>query len=287
MMEKIQKFGGAMFTPVMLFAVSAVLIGFGTLFTTEQIMGSIAAQGTLWRGFWDMIMSGGWTVFNQLPLLFAVSLPIGLANKQNARACMESLVIYLIFNYYVSSILTTWGPTFGVDFAQEVGAGSGLANIANIKTLDMGMMGALLISGIAIHLHNKYFNTRLPEWLGVFKGSAFVVGLGFIVMIPTALLACLIWPKIQLVISSFQGLVTGSGVFGVWIFVLLERLLIPFGLHHLLYAPIFYDSVLVPGGIYTAWAKMLPELASSTKPLMELAPFAAFTATVGQKSLGV
>ena len=59
MMEKIQKFGGAMFTPVMLFAVSAVLIGFGILFTNEQILGSIAAEGTFWRGFWDMVLSGG------------------------------------------------------------------------------------------------------------------------------------------------------------------------------------------------------------------------------------
>ncbi|MDU3153674.1 MAG: alpha-glucoside-specific phosphotransferase enzyme IIB component, partial [Anaerococcus hydrogenalis] len=70
---------------------------------------------------------------------------------------MESLVIYLIFNYYVASILGTWGSVFGVDYALEAGADSGLANIANIKTLDMGMMGALLISGLAIFLHNKYF----------------------------------------------------------------------------------------------------------------------------------
>ena len=285
-MEKIQKFGGAMFTPVMLFAVSAVLIGFGILFTNEQILGSIAAEGTFWRGFWDMVLSGGWTVFNQLPLLFAVSLPIGLANKQNAIACMESLVIYLIFNYYVASILGTWGAVFGVDYALEAGAESGLANIANIKTLDMGMMGALLISGLAIFLHNKYFDTRLPEWLGVFRGSAFVVGLGFIAMIPAAVLACLVWPKVQMGISSFQGFITSAGGLGVWVFILLERLLIPFGLHHLLYAPIYYDSVLVSGGIYAAWAKQLPELAASTKPLIDLAPYAAFTATGWSKLFG-
>ncbi len=68
MMEKIQKFGGAMFTPVMLFAVSALLIGFGTLFTTEVIMGPIASEGTIWFGIWGMILSGAWVVFNQLPL---------------------------------------------------------------------------------------------------------------------------------------------------------------------------------------------------------------------------
>ena len=163
MKEKIQRFGGAMFTPVMLFAVSALLIGFGTLFTTEVIMGPMASEGTIWFGFWDMVLSGAWVVFNQLPLLFAIALPIGLAKKQNARASMEAFVIYIVFLNYVSTILKHWGASFGVDFSQEVGGASGLAMIANVKTLDMGMMGALLISGIAIYLHNRFFDTRLPE----------------------------------------------------------------------------------------------------------------------------
>lgn len=285
-MEKIQKFGGAMFTPVMLFAVSALLIGFGTLFTTDVIMGPIASEGTIWFGFWDMILSGAWVVFNQLPLLFAIALPIGLARKQNARASMEAFVIYLVFLNYVSSILKHWGPTFGVDFSQEVGGASGLALIANIKTLDMGMMGALLISGIAIWLHNRYFDKRLPEALGVFKGSAFVLGIGFIVMIPVAFLAVLIWPKIQAGMNSFRDLILNSGTLGVGIFVLLEKLLIPFGLHHLLYAPMYYDSLVVPGGIYAYWAQNLPQIAAATGSLKEIAPYAQLTATGWSKIFG-
>ncbi|WP_296141608.1 alpha-glucoside-specific PTS transporter subunit IIBC [uncultured Anaerococcus sp.] len=286
MMEKIQKFGGAMFTPVMLFAVSALLIGFGTLFTTDVIMGPTASEGTVWFGFWDMILSGAWVVFNQLPLLFAIALPIGLARKQNARASMEAFVIYLVFLNYVSSILKHWGPTFGVDFSQEVGGASGLALIANIKTLDMGMMGALLISGIAIWLHNRYFDKRLPEALGVFKGSAFVLGIGFIVMIPVAFLAVLIWPKIQAGMNSFRDLILNSGTLGVGIFVLLEKLLIPFGLHHLLYAPMYYDSLVVPGGIYAYWAQNLPQIAAATGSLKEIAPYAQLTATGWSKIFG-
>lgn len=286
MKEKIQRFGGAMFTPVMLFAVSALLIGFGTLFTTEVIMGPIATEGTVWFGVWDMILSGAWVVFNQLPLLFAIALPIGLAKKQNARASMEAFVIYLVFLNYVSTILKHWGTTFGVDFSQEVGGASGLAMIANIKTLDMGMMGALLISGIAIYLHNRFFDTRLPEALGVFKGSAFVLGIGFIVMIPVAFLAVLIWPKIQAGMNVFRDLILASGTAGVGIFVLLERLLIPFGLHHLLYAPMFYDSLVVPGGIYAYWAQNLPQIAAATGSLKEIAPYAQLTATGWSKIFG-
>lgn len=286
MMQKIQKFGGAMFTPVLLFAFAGVVIGLGTLFTTEVIFGSLAAPDTLWYGVWNVILQGGWTVFNQLPLLFAVSLPIGLANKQNARCCMEVLVAYLTFNYFVSTMLSQWGPTFGVDFSAEVGGSSGLAMVASIKTLDMGMIGALAISGIVIALHNKFFDTELPEWLGVFSGSTFVYMIAFFVMLPTALVACLVWPHVQDGIRAFQGFVATVGLPGVWIFAFLERALIPFGLHHLLYSPFYYDNAVVNGGIYAAFAKQLPEIAASSAPLTELAPYAAFTCSTWSKMFG-
>lgn len=286
MIQKIQKFGGAMFTPVMLFTFAAVVVGVGTLFTTEVVMGPIAAEGTTWYNCWNVVLQGGWTIFNQLPLLFAVSLPIGLAKRQNARCCMEALVAYLTFNYFVNAILTVWGGSLGVDITAEVGRASGLASVAGIKTLDMGMFGALGISGVVISLHNRFFDTELPEWLGVFSGPTFVYLISFFVMIPLAVLACLFWPKVQLGIGAFQGFILGAGSFGVWVFVALERLLIPFGLHHLLYAPFYYDNVVVQGGIYSAWATQLPQIASSTDSLKNLAPYASYTATGWSKIFG-
>lgn len=156
MMQKIQKFGGAMFTPVLLFAFAGISVGIGTLFTTQAIMGSLAAPTSMWYKCWNVFLQGGWTVFNQLPLLFAVSLPIGMAKKQNARCCMEALVLYMTFHYFVNTILTQWGGVFGVNMNAEVGGTSGLAMIASIKTLDMGMVGALAVSGIVIYLHNRF-----------------------------------------------------------------------------------------------------------------------------------
>ncbi|MBS7008974.1 alpha-glucoside-specific PTS transporter subunit IIBC [Anaerostipes sp.] len=286
MMQKIQKFGGAMFTPVLLFAFAGIVIGIGTLFTTETIMGSLAAPSSMWYKCWNVLLQGGWTVFNQLPLLFVVGLPIGMAKKQNARCCMEALVLYLTFHYFLSTILSQWGGAFGVDFAQEVGGTSGLTMIANIKTLDMGMMGALAIAGIVIYLHNRFFDTELPEWLGTFSGSTFVFMIGFFVMIPVAVLAALLWPKIQLGMFAFQGFVKGAGALGVWVFVFLERALIPFGLHHILYSPFYYDNVVVPGGLYAYWATKLPEIAASTASLKSLVPMAGFTSTGFSKIFG-
>lgn len=286
MMEKIQKFGGAMFTPVLLFAFAGVVIGLGTLFTTEVIFGPMAAPGTMWYGVWNVVLQGGWTVFNQLPLLFAVSLPIGLAKKHSARCCMEVLVGYLTFNYFMATMLSQWGGFFGVDYAAETGGESGLAMIASIKTLDMGMIGALSISGIIIWLHNRLFEFELPEWLGVFSGSTFVYAATFFVMIPVAFAFCLIWPHVQDGIRAFQIFVASVGLPGVGIFAFLERALIPFGLHHLLYSPFYYDNAVVNGGIYAAFAKDLPMIAASSAPLNELAPYAAFTCSSWSKIFG-
>lgn len=286
MMQKIQKFGGAMFTPVLLFAFAGISVGIGTLFTTQAIMGGLAAPTSMWYKCWNVFLQGGWTVFNQLPLLFAVSLPIGMAKKQNARCCMEALVLYMTFHYFVNTILTQWGGVFGVNMNAEVGGTSGLAMIASIKTLDMGMVGALAVSGIVIYLHNRFFDTELPEWLGSFSGSTFVFMIGFFVMIPVAVLACAFWPKVQLGITAFQGFVKSAGAIGIFVFNFLERALIPFGLHHLLYSPFYYDNVVVPGGLYAYWAKLLPQIAASTASLKSFCPEAGFTASGFAKMFG-
>lgn len=286
MMQKIQKFGGAMFTPVLLFAFAGVVVGLGTLFTTEVIFGDLAAPTSPWYLCWNVVLQGGWTVFNQLPILFAVSLPIGLAKKQNARCCMEALVGYLTFHYFVNTILSQWGGALGVDFSAEVGSASGLAMVCSIKTLDMGMIGALAVSGIIIAIHNKFFDTELPDWLGVFNGSVFVYVICFFVLLPTAVVACIVWPHVQDGISALQGFLISTGLVGVWVFTFLERILIPFGLHHLLYSPLFYDNVVVHGGIYSAWATALPDIAASTESLKTLAPWASFTCTGWSKMFG-
>lgn len=287
MMQRIQRFGGAMFAPVMLFTFAAVVVGLGTLFTTQSLMGPLAADGTVWSDVWNVLLAGGWTVFNQLPILFAVALPIGLAKRQQARCCMESIVTYLTFNYFLNQILSFWGPQLGVDFSAEVGQASGLANLAGIKTLDTGMIGALLVAGIVVALHDRFFDTRLPEWLGVFSGSTFVYMLAFLAMVPLAGVVAVVWPRVQEGMRFLQGAIVSAGTLGVGIYVFLERTLIPFGLHHLLYAPIYYDSVVVDGGIYAAWANALPDLAASTRPLKDLAPWASLTATGWSKLFGV
>lgn len=275
-MQKIQRFGGAMFTPVLLFSFAGIMVGLSTLFMNQSIFGALASEEGMWYKIWFLIQEGAWMVFRQMPLLFAIGLPVGLAKKQNARCVLEAFTIYVTFNYFLSTILKFWGADFGVDFFAEVGETSGLANICGIKTLDTGMFGALVISGIVVWLHNRYFDKELPEWLGIFSGSSFVVMLGFFAMIPMAFLFAGCWPKVQDAMLMLQDFFKTSGSAGVGFYAFCEKILLPTGLHHFIYAPFALDSAVVPGGLEAYWNLHLNEFANSTLPLKELLPAGGF-----------
>ncbi len=275
-MQKMQRFGGAMFTPVIMFGVFGILVGLSILCNNPMILGSIAEEGTAWHNFWYIVEQGSWTVFNQMALLFCIGLPIGLAKKENARAAMESFLIFMIFNYFIQAMMTLWGSSFGVDFSKAAGAGTGLTMIANIKTLDTGIVGAIIIASISVWLHNKLFDVNVPDYMGIFKGSSLVVVAGFGLMIPVAYIFCLVWPQVQAAISSLQVFLTSAGVFGVWLYTFLERFLIPTGLHHFIYLPFQFGPAVVDNGIQAYWLAHIKEFAESTKPLAELFPQGGF-----------
>ncbi|MDR1508022.1 MAG: alpha-glucoside-specific PTS transporter subunit IIBC [Synergistaceae bacterium] len=283
MMQKIQRFGGAMFTPVLLFAFAGIMAGLSTLFMNPAVMGSLTNADTLWFKIWAVVENGSWTVFRNMSLVFAVALPIGLAKKQNARACLEALILYLTFNYFLNQLLSQWGQYFGVDFES---AGTGLASVAGIRTLDMGILGGLAVSGVVIFLHNRFFDTKLPEWLGIFKGSSLIFAMGFFVMIPLALLSAFIWPPVQRGIAAAQVYLVGGGVPGVGIYAFLNRILIPTGLHHFIYSPFLYDNLVVNGGIVSYWMQHMQEFAASSEPLMTLFPQGGFALYGMEKIFG-
>ncbi|UDL72882.1 alpha-glucoside-specific PTS transporter subunit IIBC [Corynebacterium uberis] len=275
-MEKVQRFGSAMLAPVLLFAVAGLAVALAIIAQNEQIFGSLAADGTWWSTFWGIWEAGSWTVFNQMELLFVLGLPIALAKMANARAVLETAMIYLTFNYFVGAMLEAFGDTFGVDYSAEAGGESGLKMIAGIKTLDTGILGAIFIAAIAVWIHNRYFEKKLPEFLGIFQGSQYVYAVGMLLMIPLALLVCLVWPQVQLGIASLQGFLVSSGAIGVGLYTFLERILIPTGLHHFVYSPFIFGPAVVPEGIQAYWIQHIETFSASTSPLKELFPGGGF-----------
>ena len=276
MMQKLQRYGGSMFTPVLLFAFSGIVLAITIMLNNPQIVGGIAEEGTTWNSILSILENGAWTVFNQMELFFVIGIALGLAKIANASAVMEAVVVYLTFNYFLSGILEYFGSTFGDDFSQNVGSTSGMKLIAGIKTLDTGIIGAIVISSLTVWLHNKYFEKKLPEWLGIFQGSAYVVILGYFMMIPIAVVVAWVWPIVQSGIGSLQGFLASSGTMGVWFYHLFERALIPTGLHHFIYTPFMFGPAVVEDGIVKYWMGNLGSFAQSTESLKAMFPAGGF-----------
>ncbi|CZX16924.1 alpha-glucoside-specific PTS transporter subunit IIBC [Enterobacter hormaechei] len=287
MLSQIQRFGGAMFTPVLLFPFAGIVVGIAIMLRNPLFVGeALTAPDNLFAQIVHIIEEGGWAVFRNMPLIFAVGLPIGLAKQAQGRACLAVLISFLTWNYFINAMGMTWGHFFGVDFSAEPTAGSGLAMIAGIKTLDTSIIGAIIISGLVTAIHNRFFDKPLPVFLGIFQGTSFVVILAFFVMIPCAWLTLLGWPKVQMGIESLQAFLRTAGALGVWVYTFLERILIPTGLHHFVYGPFIFGPAAVEGGIQVYWAQHLQEFGQSTVPLKTLFPEGGFALHGNSKVFG-
>ena len=169
MLQKIQRFGGAMFAPAMLFSISGLMVGISALATTVDIVGDLAVYGTPWYFFWSIVQRGSWTVFKRLPLLFAIALPIGLAQKQPARCCLEALAAYFAYCFFLSEIIEISGNNLGLMYPSPLAPATGITVIDGIKTLDTGIIGPMAVSTIVVAIHDRFYDAKVPDWLGTFS----------------------------------------------------------------------------------------------------------------------
>lgn len=276
-----------MFAPAMLFSISGLMVGISALATTVDIVGDFAVYGTPWYFFWTIVQRGSWTVFRRLPLLFAIALPIGLAQKQPARCCLEALVAYFAYCFFLSEIIKISGDNLGLMYPSFLAPATGITVIDGIKTLDTGIIGPLAVSAIVVAIHDRFYDAKVPDWLGTFSGSSLVYLISFFAVLGLAIVSAIAVPFIYGATDTLRHALAGVGTPGVGLFVFLERALEPIGLHHLLYMPIYYDNLVVNEGIYATWTNLLPILSHSTRPLNELAPWAGFTATGWVKLFGL
>lgn len=286
MLSAIQRLGGAMFTPVLLFPFVGILVGLTIVLKNPAFVGDLADKQGMFYQILLVIEEGGWTIFRNMALLFAIGLPIGLAKTAHARAVLVVLVSYLTFNYFINAMGSLWGHYFGVDFTQQIGGMSGLTEIAGIKTLDTGIFGAIIISALVTWIHNRTFEKQLPAYLGIFQGASYVAMVSFFIMLPAAWLTLMIWPSIQHGIMNLQSFMVSSGSFGVWLYTFLERILIPTGLHHFIYAPFVFGNVATPNGITVDWFTQLSTFTHSAQPMEELFPAGGFALHGNSKIFG-
>ncbi|ELE6590505.1 alpha-glucoside-specific PTS transporter subunit IIBC [Vibrio alginolyticus] len=263
MKDIIQRFGAAMFVPVLLFPAAGMLLGFSVVLLNQEVF-PWALEGSAWVKVSTIILQASLAVFKNMALIFAVGLPIALAKKASGRAVLATLVSYITYNYVIGGILQFWGPELGVNYTEGE---RGLTEVGGILTLDTNLLGAILIASLSVWVHNRFFDKKLPDWAAVFGGTPLVVIISFPIMVVMAILTCLTWPSIQHGINNLQSFLVSAGSLGVWLFTFLERIMIPTGLHHFVYGPVFYGPVAVDGGTVAYWIQNIQAFAQSSESL--------------------
>lgn len=237
----LQRVGRSFMLPIALLPVAGLLLGIGSSFTNETMLSTynltgVIHEGTLIYTILDIMKFAGSVVFDNLALLFAMGVAIGMAKKEKDVAALSGAVAYLIMNSAVAALIAANG---GVDAMPE----NSTASVLGITTLQMGVFGGIIVGLGVAALHNRFYKIELPQVLSFFGGTRFVPIICSLVYLIVGVIMFYIWPIVQTGISMLGNLVLNSGYIGTWIYGIIERALIPFGLHHVFYIPFWQTSV--------------------------------------------
>ena len=237
----LQRVGRSFMLPIALLPVAGLLLGIGSSFTNETMLAayglnSVIHPGTLIYTILDVMSQTGSAVFNNLALLFAMGVAIGMARKEKEVAALSGAVAYIIMNTAIQAMINAAG---GVDAMPA----NSTTTMLGITTLQMGVFGGIVVGLGVAALHNKFYKIELPQVLAFFGGTRFVPIISSIVYLVVGIAMFYIWPVVQNGIAALGALVLASGYAGTFIYGLLERALIPFGLHHVFYMPFWQTAV--------------------------------------------
>lgn len=237
----LQRVGRSFMLPIALLPVAGLLLGIGSSFTNETMLAaygldSFIHPGTIIYTILDVMSQTGSAVFNNLPLLFAMGVAIGMARKEKEVAALSGAVAYLIMNTAIQAMINAAG---GVDAMPA----NSTTEMLGITTLQMGVFGGIVVGLGVAALHNKFYKIELPQVLAFFGGTRFVPIISSITYLIVGIAMFYIWPVVQTGIAALGNLVLASGYAGTFLYGLLERSLIPFGLHHVFYMPFWQTAV--------------------------------------------
>lgn len=244
----LQRVGRSFMLPIAVLPVAGLLLGIGSSFTNETTIATYGLQGILGNGTvlhaLLMIMSkAGNVIFDNLPIIFAVGVAIGMAKAEKEVAALSAMISFFVMHASINAVLLLAGKVLADGtIAPDVLDGT-IASVCGIQTLQMGVFGGILVGLGVAALHNRFYKIELPNALSFFGGSRFVPIISTVTYVGIGILMYFIWPTVQNGIFALGGLVTGTGYFGTLIFGIIKRALIPFGLHHVFYMPFWQTAV--------------------------------------------
>lgn len=242
-MNGLQRFSKAMFIPVLILPIAGILIAVGNLFTNPLLMEKLPfLDNPITKGFGTILSGSLVAILSNLGLIFCVGLAVGLANTKKAEAGFTAVLGFLVFINAMNKFMGLRDILVEADSL----SGTGQTMVLGVQILDMGVFLGIILGILTAYVHNKFCETEFSNAFQIYGGSRFV----FIVLIPAVVLLAVIltyvWPIVQGGITSLGTVINQSGNLGIFIYGMLERLLIPTGLHHLIYTPFLYTSL---GGV--------------------------------------
>lgn len=237
----LQRVGRSFMLPIAILPVAGLFLGIGESFTNKTMLDTYGLTGLIGPGtFVNALLSvmndSGNIVFENLPLIFAIGVAIGMSKKEREVAALAAGIAFLIMHASIGAMIKIHG---GAD-ALLTGAST---SVLGITSLQMGVFGGIIVGLGTAALHNKYYKIELPQVLSFFGGTRFVPIISSIAYLIVGILMFYIWPPVQAGIYKVGDIVLASGYVGTWVYGLMERLLIPFGLHHVFYLPFWQTAV--------------------------------------------
>ena len=244
----LQRVGRSFMLPIAILPVAGLLLGIGSSFTNETTIATygltaILGKGTILNSLLIIMNQVGSAVFNNLPLIFAVGVAIGMAHKEKEVSALSALIAFFVMNTAINAMLQINGEILADGtISADVLEGT-ITSVCGIQSLQMDVFGGIIVGLGVAALHNHFHMIELPNALSFFGGSRFVPIISTMVYMFVGILMYFVWPVVQNGIYALGGLVTGSGYIGTLIFGIIKRALIPFGLHHVFYMPFWQTAV--------------------------------------------
>lgn len=239
----LQRIGRSFMLPIALLPIAGLLLGIGASFTNETTinayhLGAILGKGTILHDILQIMSATGNIIFGNLPIIFAMGVALGMAEKEKATAVLSSAIAFFVMHQTINTLLDINGKlTEGASLEGTI------SNVVGIQSLEMGVFGGIIVGLGVAALHNRFYKIKLPTVLSFFGGTRFVPIISTLAYILVGALMYFIWPFIQTGIYSVGDLVLKSGYFGTLIYGFMERILIPFGLHHVFYLPFWQTGL--------------------------------------------
>lgn len=244
----LQRVGRSFMLPIAILPVAGLLLGIGSSFTNETTIAtygleSVLGSGTILHALLVIMNAVGSAIFDNLPILFAVGVAVGMAKKEKEVSALSAVIAYFVMNTAINGMLILNGKILANgEIAPDVLGGT-IASSCGIQTLQMGVFGGIIVGLGVAALHNRFYKIQLPNALSFFGGTRFVPIISTLTYMIVGILMYFVWPVVQNGIFALGNLVTGSGYVGTLIFGLIKRALIPFGLHHVFYMPFWQTAV--------------------------------------------